>query len=985
FQHLSLLLFCVFSLSLSLEAHRFNSNVVCTEMERKALLKFKEHLKDPSDRLSSWVGEDCCRWMGIGCSNRTGNVVQLDLKNYDCYMESRSDAEAYISSCLGGEISTSLLDLKYLKYLDLSMNNFQGIPIPGFLGSLEKLRYLNLSYASFGEMIPPHLGNLSSLHYLDLYSDPFFSQSLKTIWVRDFNWLSSLSSLEYLNLGFVNLSSARTDWLEALNMLPFLSELHLQGCNLQHLPVSLQSLNFTSLSVIDLSYNHFNSSLPQWLNNISTLVELNLGNCHMKGPIFNIAWRNLCNVRTLALNGNEISGEISELVEGLSPCNNGSIQEVHLNFNQLTGKLPATLGHLKNLKSLRIDDNLLTGPIPASIERLSNLTELDLSYNKMNGSIPQAIGKLTKLTILQLCQNNWEGLISENIFQGLAKLQEFSISSSNTTFVFNVSSEWVPPFSLATIEIRNCRLGPKFPIWLRTQKQLSNIILTGVAISDPIPSWLWKMSPQIQWLDLSNNQIGGILPSSLEFSPGTWIDLSMNRLEGPLPLWPNVWYLILWNNLLSGPIPKNIGQVMASLQYFLLSGNFLNGSIPLSVGKMKNLNRLDLSDNDLSGRIHDNWRDLQELQNIDLSRNNLSGNIPRSMCSLPSLSVLKLGDNSLSGELSPSLKNSISLTLIDIGENRFTGNVPKWIGESLPLLSELRMRDNMFTGNIPEQLCSLSHFHVLDLALNNLSGTIPPCLGNLSDLSSSTSYSPQIPPGHYFYTPELDLFLKGRQMQYTSTLELVNVIDLSSNSLWGEIPEDITKLSTLGTLNLSRNELTGKIPEKIAGLKKLETLDLSCNHLSGPIPPSMSSITTLNHLNLSHNNLCGPIPSTNQFLTFNDPAIYEGNPGLCGGPLSTKCLTPNGGDGEGQGQPKDNDNDDENEDEFEMLWLWVSVALGFVSGFWAVCGSLVIKKSWRHAYFRFLDGVKDWLFVVVALNVARLRRMMGSHKSPAPA
>ncbi|CAK9137334.1 unnamed protein product [Ilex paraguariensis] len=864
-------------------------------MERKALLKFKEHLKDPSDRLSSWVGEDYCRWMGIGCSNRTGNVVQLDLKNYDCYMESRSDAEAYISSCLGGEISTSLLDLKYLKYLDLSMNNFQGIPIPGFLGSLEKLRYLNLSYASFGEMIPPHLGNLSSLHYLDLYSDPFFSQSLKTIWVRDFNWLSSLSSLEYLNLGFVNLSSARTDWLEALNMLPFLSELHLQGCNLQHLPVSLQSLNFTSLSVIDLSYNHFNSSLPQWLNNISTLVELNLGNCHMKGPIFNIAWRNLCNVRTLALNGNEISGEISELVEGLSPCNNGSIQE------------------------------------------------------------------------------------------GLAKLQEFSISSSNTTFVFNVSSEWVPPFSLATIEIRNCRLGPKFPIWLRTQKQLSNIILTGVAISDPIPSWLWKMSPQIQWLDLSNNQIGGILPSSLEFSPGTWIDLSMNRLEGPLPLWPNVWYLILWNNLLSGPIPKNIGQVMASLQYFLLSGNFLNGSIPLSVGKMKNLNRLDLSDNDLSGRIHDNWRDLQELQNIDLSRNNLSGNIPRSMCSLPSLSVLKLGDNSLSGELSPSLKNSISLTLIDIGENRFTGNVPKWIGESLPLLSELRMRDNMFTGNIPEQLCSLSHLHVLDLALNNLSGTIPPCLGNLSDLSSSTSYSPQIPPGHYFYTPELDLFLKGRQMQYTSTLELVNVIDLSSNSLWGEIPEDITKLSTLGTLNLSRNELTGKIPETIAGLKKLETLDLSCNHLSGPIPPSMSSITTLNHLNLSHNNLCGPIPSTNQFLTFNDPAIYEGNPGLCGGPLSTKCLTPNGGDGEGQGQPKDNDNDDENEDEFEMLWLWVSVALGFVSGFWAVCGSLVIKKSWRHAYFRFLDGVKDWLFVVVALNVARLRRMMGSHKSPAPA
>ncbi|KAK8560387.1 hypothetical protein V6N13_082830 [Hibiscus sabdariffa] len=107
-----------------------STHIQCTPTERRALTLLREGFTDPSGRLTSWSGEDCCTWEGIECHNRTGRVNKLDLRNP--YHLINGDRTAYERSCLGGKINQSLLQLEYLTFLDLSLNDFQGLEIPHF-------------------------------------------------------------------------------------------------------------------------------------------------------------------------------------------------------------------------------------------------------------------------------------------------------------------------------------------------------------------------------------------------------------------------------------------------------------------------------------------------------------------------------------------------------------------------------------------------------------------------------------------------------------------------------------------------------------------------------------------------------------------------------------------------------------------------------------------------------------------------------------
>ena len=43
------------------------------------------------------------------------------------------------------------------------------------------------------------------------------------------------------------------------------------------------------------------------------------------------------------------------------------------------------------------------------------------------------------------------------------------------------------------------------------------------------------------------------------------------------------------------------------------------------------------------------------------------------------------------------------------------------------------------------------------------------------------------------------------------------------------------------------------------------------------------------------------------------------------------------------------DDEVEDGDDGEMQWFYLGMAAGFAVGFWVVCGTLIMKKSWRRA------------------------------------
>uniref|UniRef100_R7W8L7 LRR receptor-like serine/threonine-protein kinase GSO1 n=1 Tax=Aegilops tauschii TaxID=37682 RepID=R7W8L7_AEGTA len=987
----------------------------CIPAERAALLSLKEGItSNNTNLLASWKGQDCCRWRGISCSNRTGHVIKLHLRNPNVapdhygYHDACADASA-----LFGEISPSLLSLKRLKHLDLSMNCLLGTnsQIPHLLGSMGNLRYLNLSGIPFTGRMPSHLGNLSKLQYLDLGYCP-------AMYSTDITWLTKLPFLKFLSMRGVMLPGI-ADWPHTLNMIPSLRVIDLSNCLLDYANQSLQHVNLTKLEKLDLFNNYFEHSLASgWFWKATSLKYLDLGNNRLFGQfpdtlgnmtnlqVLDISenWNphmmmagnleNLCGLEIIDLSYNYINGDIAVLMESLPQCTRKKLQEMDLRYNNFTGTLPNLVSDFTRLRILSLSGNNLVGSIPPWLVNLTRLTTLELFSNHLTGSIPPWLGNLTCLTSLELSDNLLTGSIPAE-FGKLMYLTILDLSSnhlnesvpaeigslvnlifldlSNNSFTGVITEEHLANLtSLKQIDLslNNFKIALnsdwRAPSTLESawfascqmgplfppwlqQLKITELDISTTSLKGEFPDWFWSAFSNVTYLDISNNQISGNLPAHMDSMAFEKLYLRSNRLTGPIPTLPTNITLL---DISNNTFSETIPSnlVAPRLEILCMHSNQIGGYIPESICKLEQLIYLDLSNNILEGEVPQCF-DTHNIENLILSNNSLSGKIPAF------------------------LQNNTSLEFLDLSWNKFSGRLPTWIG-NLVYLRFLVLSHNEFSDNIPVNITKLGHLQYLDLSHNNFSGAIPRHLSNLTfmtTLQEESRYMVEVEVDSMGGTTEfeadslgqiLSVNTKGQQLIYHRTLAYFVSIDLSCNSLTGKIPTDITSLAALMNLNLSSNQLSGQIPNMIGAMQSLESLDLSQNNLYGEIPSSLTNLTSLSYLDLSYNSLSGRIPSGPQLDTLNmdnQTLMYIGNNGLCGPPVHKNCS---GNDAYIHGDLESS------KEEFDPLTFYFGLVLGFVVGLWMVFCALLFKKTWRIAYFRLFDKVYDQVYVFVVVKWA---------------
>ncbi|XP_058110319.1 receptor-like protein 33 [Magnolia sinica] len=655
--------------------------------------------------------------------------------------------------------------------------------------------------------------------------------------------------------------------------------------------------NLSSLQILNLSYNYFNSSIPLNLDSLSNLIHLNLSNSGFTGQIpREIAHiRNLVSldISTFFLRNPLTSLKLEDPSIETLLRNLSGLTKLHLDGVRISSPLPEFLSDFTNLTCLRLSSCRLQGEFPAKIFQLPKLEVLDVSGNTfLNGSFPAELPTENALQTL---------LLSDTRFSG-----ELPYSFGNLRH-------------LIRLQIGGCEFSGQIPYSVRKIGGIVHLDLSSNGFNGSIPS-LDNLS-NLTYLDLSMNNFSGTIPSLESLTKLVRLDLSWNAFSGPIPPLKSlrsVTEIVLSSNNLNGTIPNSFGDGLQKLKLLNLQRNSLYGTIPSSLFTLPSLQALLLSQNQLNGQLDEFANPSSKLETVDLSNNQLQGQIPQSLFNLVGVKVLDLSSNKFNGsvqlailgslknlsgldlsdnrlsvntdapihsfpqlgrlylgscnltEFPEILKNQSKMQYLDLSNNNIHGEIPRWVWDiGNGFLSSLNLSHNSLTGlQQPYNLSSIKNLVILDLHSNLLQGSIPLPPPSIIVLDySNNSFTSSI-PSNFTNSLNFTIFfsiagnrISGKIPPSICNANYLQVLDLSNNNLNGSIPECLIEISNvLGKLNLRNNSFTGIIPDISSVNCSLRTLDLNGNQLEGQLPKSLANCSELEVLDVGNNRLNGTFP-----------------------------------------------------------------------------------------------------------------------------
>ncbi|KAG8377054.1 hypothetical protein BUALT_Bualt09G0128100 [Buddleja alternifolia] len=758
-----------------------------------------------------------------------------------------------------------------LETLDLSWNVVQG-GVPESLTRCTELEVLNLGNNELGDDFPCWLKNLTKLHVIVLRKNKFHgnisclgdgydSPSLQIIDLSSNNFNGVLPA----NL-FQNLMGMVVDDNDQLDHLHFdFNRVYYQDSvtvTLKGQDVELAKI-LTIFTSLDFSNNHFQGAIPETIGEVKSLYVLNFSH------------------------------------------------------NALSGSIPASLGNLQSLESLDLSFNNLVTEIPEQLASLTFLSFLNLSRNKLVGSIPSG-NQMQTFSASSFLGN--EGLCGFPLNKSCSdvntaaspqhKSEEHEKSQDAEIFVSVALGFVVVHFTLVSaqclhdqkellIELRNSltydsSLSTKLVHWNEStdccqwlgvkcdsKSRVSTLDLSSESITGGIndtlfrlvslrslnlaensfdsvqlPSGFGKLT-NLSYLNLSNSDFSGMIPFELSnLTRLTVLDLSSSysslSIENSdigrlIHSFTRLRELYLdgvnisakgydWCNAISSSLPN--------LRVLSLSKSYLRGPLDSSLLKLQSLSIIRLDSNTFSSPFPAFFADFHNLRVLSMSGCDMFGVTPGKLFQIPSLQTIDLSNNrDLKGSFLEFPLNG-SLENILLSYTQFSGNVPESIG-NLKMLSKFDLRACNFSGPIPRSVKNLTQLTFLDLSINQFNGHVP----SFALLKNLTV---------------INLRLSGLTGQISDSLweglESLEFLDLSENSIEGEIPTSLFVLPSLTVLHLSNNSFHGSIRElKTSFSSHLEVLELGINNLEGPIPRFLFELHNLSSLSLASNKFNGSV------------------------------------------------------------------------------------------------------------------------------
>jgi len=494
-----------------------------------------------------------------------------------------------------------------------------------------------------------------------------------------------------------------------------------------------------------LDNNLLNGPLPQTLNRLTGLQVLSLRNNNLTGTLPTLD--SLTNLITLDISGHDLSGTFPNWIHKLTSLKTLNFRGRAYGSFDLTGPIPASIRMLTQLQNLDLSNNDFsgTGDIPDSLSYLDNLSTLYLEQCKLTPtSVDQGLTGLAGLDYLNLSRNP-NFVEADGSFPAvLGNLPQLSqlVVQANGFDSFPPSLSQLPALvyldmSYTTRYANENILSSTIDV-LKTCS-IKTLLLQNCQISS-LPEDFYALS-SVETLWLSLNPLSSEDCSELGYMPKLKIlyvyGCSLTSLPTSLSNSTTLQELYAFNNNLQ-PVPTVVKDI-PNLQILDLTNNNLT-SLPewFGLSAMDTLTQLKLRNNQLV-TLPENFTKLRNLQQLDISYNQLNGTWPVHFDSLANLRSLNLSNNQI--DSLPDLSDWHYLSEIYLQQNLLSGSVPAFLSDNTGIKTALDISFNQYTAI--DSACTFSS--------QGISRTVT-VSNNQFTFEDVLAYKP--PSGTYSYSPQ---------------------------------------------------------------------------------------------------------------------------------------------------------------------------------------------------------------------------------------